>query len=309
LRRESQKLRPLVLGLSGLLLLLFGLGAVAQTNEPLRSPFTDVQRVLDAGMLVVAMHADDIPAMIESRPDGQLEGIDVTLAHGLAATLGVALEVDREATSYDGIIEKVRDGQADLGISLLSRTVHRAMQVYFSRPYLRQAATLLVNRREAVRLGRGCPSLAAVLDTKRGGSGLGVLAESAYAEAARKKTEKLGTEPPHEYETIESLAGAVSSGEVVASLQGGLRARYYLRTNPAAAIPLRICELPDVVDHIAIAVRPDAPNLLRFVDIWLENRQVIYEAAQVASGEAQAALESRAGASGLGRDTSDIDAH
>jgi len=64
---------------------------------------------------------------------------------------------------------------------------------------------------------------------------------------------------------------ALRNGDIFAVMNGGLQLDYYLRSNPATAIYVAVD--PDIrqPDEIRIAIRPDAPNLLRWVDLYLAN--------------------------------------
>ena len=187
------------------------------------------------------------------------------------------LEVLRTAESFDEVAWQVARGEADLGISVLSRTAARAKHVLFSRPYVSQDKTLLINRVKGLEFRRTCPSVSEAVRTAGFSGMMGVEAGSAYAARLR---EAGPDSQPREFQTIEDVFEAVLAGEVAMSLQGELLARRFLSENPAARIRLRLCEIGDVADQIAIAVSPGREGLLRWVDIFLEENDIDFDADQ-----------------------------
>ena len=86
---------------------------------------------------------------------------------------------------------------------------------------------------------------------------------------------------PREYQSFEDMLEAVAEGEVAISAQGELVARRFLAENPAARIRLRLCEIGGVLDQIAIAVQPGRTDLLRWVNIFLEEHDIDFDAATI----------------------------
>src|SRR5262245_39891676 len=93
-----------------------------------------------------------MPPFFMQDATGQLTGYDIALARDIAKHLGVKIIFNREATTVDDLIDQVATGQADIAISFLSRTLHRAMKVNFTEPYLQVKKTLLVNRLQIAQL-------------------------------------------------------------------------------------------------------------------------------------------------------------
>lgn len=106
----------------------------------------DIASIVGRGRLIVALHKIDLYPLFYIDERGGLRGHDVELARGIARELGVALEFRREASTFDEIVEMVRDGRADMGISLVSITPKRALKVRFSDPYLIVHPVVIMNR-------------------------------------------------------------------------------------------------------------------------------------------------------------------
>ncbi|MFQ5551676.1 MAG: substrate-binding periplasmic protein, partial [Gemmatimonadales bacterium] len=235
----------------------------------------DIQRIVDKGELAVAVIAQDIPPMIVTGEKGRLQGFDPELARAIAKALGVEVKFIRRARTFDEVVEQVASGVADVGISYLTQTPRRAMRIYFTRHYLTQNWSLLVNRVQSIRNGWDCPDfpeleVAAKQEGKIGvlrGSSSAQLLETAIPEAL-----------PERFKSFVEMETAVRNGKVVASLQGEILARGILRRYPRLRIYMKLCEMRDTDDLIAIAVRPDAPNLRYWLNVFLESRGIEFNA-------------------------------
>ena len=258
------------------------IGAVlAGGRQPLlaeTSLLPGIQQIVDSGKLVVAVINRDVPPFFFTGDDGELAGFDVDLARTIGDRLGVQVEFNRSAETYDEVAQVVATGDADLAISFLSRTPQRARSVLFTRPYITQDVTLLINRLAGLRFRETCPSLRELLTAAEFSGALGV--ETASALLARLRDLNADAQP-REFQNAEDLIGAVRAGEIAISLQGEVVARRYLHDNPAAHIHLRLCELPGRPDRIAIAVRPGQHDLLNWLNVFLEDRGILFDAAEL----------------------------
>lgn len=228
----------------------------------------DIRRILDRGTLIVAQIDEDLPMVFEADGDGGLKGFDVDLARAMASHLGVAVEILRTADSYDGVIRQVALGEADLGISFLSRTPRRAKHVLFSRPYISQSLTVLINRVRALSFRNQCPTPGQLLNWTEQAGVLGVEAGSANAARVLQRSPDASLK---EFDGALEAMRAVLAGEIAISLQGQLAAQLFLTRNPAARIRLRICDIGPTDDEIAVAVPPGQYGLLNWVNVFLDD--------------------------------------
>jgi ABC-type amino acid transport substrate-binding protein len=235
------------------------------------STFPDIQRILDAGTLRVAMHAGDIPPLILTGQDGAVNGSEADLAHDLAKKIGVGIEFVRSADTYDGVVEVVARGEADLGVSFLSSDVRRAKRVYFSQPYLKQKRRVFYNRAAFAKLQRDyevetirqLATTGAVADMR-----IGVVEGSIFGPLLRRDYPEVTVQP---FPGLAELVNAVKEGRVFAGFHGGLQLDYYMHRHPETAIYIGVDPEAPYSSDISIAVRPDAPNLLRWVNVYLAN--------------------------------------
>ena len=259
------------------LLVAIGYALPARAELPV---LPDLKPIVARGKLVVALRSEDVAPVVRTETSGALGGFDVDLARALARRLGVEPEFRRQARSPDQIVAAVARGEADIGMSLLSVTAERAKYVLFTRPYTRQDIAALVNRKRAVALGGRCPADIRVQARQPGL--VGVQAKSAIEGWFEEGVPEAKLQV---FDRHEQLFEAVVAGKVLLSVQGEIGARRLLHANPAASIQLQLCVLETRPDPIAIAVRPDAPGLARWIDAFLLERDVFVEAEAIARYE------------------------
>jgi ABC-type amino acid transport substrate-binding protein len=227
-------------------------------------------RIASHGELVVAMLKTDTPPFFFER-DQKLQGIDVDMARELARGLGVPVRFDRRATSFNEVVDIVSRGEADIGISKISRTLARSQAVLFSEPYLTLRQALILNRLEFAKMARDRTPEQAVRDFT---GTLGVIANSSFADFAPVNFRKAKIRP---YASWDELVAAVRRGDVVGGYRDEFEVKRLLSEHPTAALQLRTITLKDLDDTIGIAVGADAPTLLAYVNMFLATRQTKLE--------------------------------
>ncbi len=254
--------------LSSLLLLAWSSAAGAAD-----SPFPDIQRILDKKTLVVAILAQDAPPMFMTDKDGNPIGHEVDLANDIGDKLGVAVEFVRTAKTYDDVVEVVARGEADVAVSFLTRSPERAKSVYFTKTYVKQSARIVYSRLGWAQLRERHPGLKDIAKIDDVGAAaeirLGVLKGSVYARTLELEFPQFKVE---EYESFPEIMAAIKERKIFGGYHGEIQIKFFMRQHPEFAI--HVGTEPPVHDpsNIAIAVRPDAPNLVRWLDIYLENR-------------------------------------
>jgi len=266
--------RPLFAILASAVLLAISTVPARAQGDDVPPFLPDIAQIVERGYLVVAQVNEDVPLMFVKRDDGELVGFDIDLARAMAATLRVELRLLRTADSYDDVIRQVVAGEADLGISFLSRTARRARHVLYSRPYIQQAMTLLINRVKGLRFRNDCPSVEELSQKAEFAGLLGVEDDSSYEARLRSLNPDAKL---REFGTADEAFAAVLSGDIAISLQGELSARRFLSENPAARIRLQYCRIGRNRDQIAVAVQPGRYDLLNWVNVFLDERGVRFD--------------------------------
>jgi ABC-type amino acid transport substrate-binding protein len=243
--------------------------APAVADEP--RVFPDIQRVLDAGVLRVALLARDAAPMIMTDDAGTPVGHEPDLARDVGRKLGVAVEFVRTADTYDGVVDVVARKEADIAISYLTGGVRRAQYVYFSRPYVKQSGRLFYNRALFAQLRRdydiedvgGIENIPVASDMQ-----VGLVGGSVYETILERDFERSLV---RKFNDLNDMMAAVRRGEIFGGLHGSLEVNYYMRQNPSTAIYVAVDQNIRKPSDIRVAVRTDAPNLLRWIDLYLEN--------------------------------------
>ncbi len=232
----------------------------------------EIQDIIQRGKLVVALHSREQAPFFFTNKAGQFDGLDVRLARGIADTLGVKLEFNRDAQSFNNLVEIVARGDADMVISKLSLTLKRAQLVQYSEPYITFRQALIVNR---LRLAEIVPEdrLASFVRSFRGR--LGVVANSSYANFARINFPDADV---IEYPTWADVVEAVVSGGVLAAYRDELEVKKIIRSRPDASLRLKTIVLTDTRDDIAIAMRWNNPQLVYWVNRYLHTLNLDYDA-------------------------------
>lgn len=95
-------------------------------------PDISLKQVQDAGTLRVVMDAS-FPPLESVQADGQLNGVDVTVARDLGAALGVRVQITN--MSSDGLKDAVLAGKADAIVSSFQAVPEWKKELAYSRPY------------------------------------------------------------------------------------------------------------------------------------------------------------------------------
>ena len=226
----------------------------------------DIGRIKQRGELVVAMVANDTPPFFFER-NGELVGLEVDLAKSIAKALNVEVRFNRDAKSFNEVIELVAQRRADLGISKLSRTLARAQMVHFSQPYLTLNHALVINRVAFARLA----SNMRVEEVIRDYSGsLGVIKGTSFVDFAKVNFPKAKI---MEYPNAKEIYKAVNSGEVIAAYRDEFEIKRLLKETPSLALTLRTVTLKDLDDALGIAVGVNDLTLLAFVNQVLSQQR------------------------------------
>lgn len=239
----------------------------ATTTTATVSPLAqDIGRIKQRGELVIAMLATDTPPFFYER-NGELVGLEVDLAKSIAQALNVPVRFNRDAKSFNEVVELVAQRKADLGISKLSRTLTRAQMVHFSQPYLTLNHALVINRVAFARLA----SNMRIEDAIRQYSGsLGVIARSSFLDFSKTNFPKAKVT---EYPNWKEVLKAVNTGEVMAAYRDEFEIKRLLKEAPSSALTLRTVTLKDLEDTLGIAVGVNDPTLLAFVNQMLSQQR------------------------------------
>lgn len=233
----------------------------------------DIQRIIDRGELIVAMYANDIPPFYMHDKNGRLYGLDVDLAEGIGRELGVSVRFKRDYQSFPEIVDGVAHHEADLAITLLSRTLKRALKVRFTEPYIVLRQGLLINR---VRLAQRKSDLTLREILNHPSSEIAVKAGTSYVNFASQRFPLAQIKAYPEWDP--HIIDAVVSGEVLAAFHDEIEIKKVVIGKPDTALKLQTVVLKVTQDPIAMAVPWESIHLLSWLNLYLEEQKLDLDA-------------------------------
>ncbi len=234
--------------------------ALSQERHP------GIQRIKERGKLIIAMLNEDQPPFFMVNEKGELYGLDVKLGKDIAKELGVDVEFKRKAKTFDEVIEMVNSKEADVAISVLSKTLKRAEKVLFTKPYITLRQGLLVNRLKMAQARKDEDPIEFIVNMK---GYIGVVAASSYVYFARHMFPKATIK---EFKTSEDILSALEKGKLLAAFYDEVEIKKIIRANPGISLDVRTVVFKDTKDPIAMAVSRDDILFLHWLNEYLEMR-------------------------------------
>jgi polar amino acid transport system substrate-binding protein len=237
----------------------------SDAQEALSQPVAvhDLQSIIDAKRLRVAVTRFDLPSFHTHRPDGTLVGAEIEIAQQIGQALGVRVEFIEDADSFDAVVDLVAAERADIGISKLSQTYRRLHRVRFSEPYLTLRHALLFNRAAIAQEANGRPP-AAGLQQYRGR--IGVIAGSAYVDFAMTNfPEASVVKAP----TWDDVVTSLLAGRVDAIYRDEFEIRRIVKISPALHVQFGTAAITDQNALLSIAICDTCSKLQELINYHL----------------------------------------
>ena len=191
-------------------------------------------------------------------------GPEANLARQIARALKVEINFVDDPKSFDAVVGAVAADQADVGISKLSKTYYRLVQVRFSDPYITLRHALLYNRTELAGQSDGRPP-GQVLRLFRGR--IGVIAGSAYVDFARRNFANAEVVELRDWsEVISSL----QEGRVDAAYRDEFEIKSVLQKNPALNVRFGAGIIVDQFARLSVAICSSCTRLQEFINFHLQ---------------------------------------
>jgi polar amino acid transport system substrate-binding protein len=237
----------------------------------------DIQRIKDKGTLIIALTNKDQPPFYMVNKEGELHGLDVMLGKDIADELGVDVQFDRTANTFEGVIDLIVRKKADVAISKLSKTLKRAEKVLFTRPYIVLRKGLLVNRLKMAQ-AKGDEDPIEFIMHMRGD--IGVIGSTSYVGFARKMFPEATIK---EFNTWEEVIAALDRGDILAAFRDELEIKKIIRIYPDITVDVKTVVFKDTKDPIAMAVSYDNTHLLYWLNEYLETKNYNLDADKLLS--------------------------
>jgi polar amino acid transport system substrate-binding protein len=225
----------------------------------------EIARIVSRGELVVAMLGVDTPPFFYEK-SGELVGVEVELAKAIAKELGVKVRFNRQAQSFNAVVDIVARGEADVAVSKLSRTLARSQIISFSQPYLTLNHALILNRVKFAQFARERP----LPEVIRGFTGtIGVIAKSSFEDYARRNFPNAKVVS---YPGWPEVLKALEKGDIIGAYRDEFEVKRILKAEPTASLVRRTVTFKDLEDTLGVAVGIGDPVLLAFVNEFLAQR-------------------------------------
>jgi Na+/H+-dicarboxylate symporter/ABC-type amino acid transport substrate-binding protein len=256
--------------IAGMLSLIFLMASSCLGAGPGASAMPgDIREIQQAGVLRVGVIDGQAPPFVFER-DGRLEGFDVDLARQLAASLGVRPEFVRVPGGWDGLVDAVAATTVDIGLSELTKNVARAQRVFFSRTSFLSHAVFVANRLAMAQTRYDATEAdtvrEVVLHFNVPGFRISTMARSALEPLAREffpRAEILPAPSP------QAAIAMVYEGRADLAMVG--EAAFEIAAHGDPGLLYKIDRLaPSLDDPCAIAVSPARPDLVRWINDYLE---------------------------------------
>lgn len=273
LAEQSQALQELIRQAGEKMATTAAVGTEAKPAQALSPMPPDIEKIKQRGKIVVAMLGKDVPPFFMKHKDGGFYGLDVKLAEGIAAELGVELEFNRSAMSFNDVVQEVIEGRADLAISKISRTLARSQKVLFSRPYIVLRQGLLFNR---LQLARAAAGKAEQEFVKNLVGPVAVIQHSSYEIFLKSKFPQATVISMPSWD--QDIIPAVVEGRVMAAYRDELEVKKIIRGKPKEVLRLKTVILKDTQDPIAMVLPHGSYNLQQWINIYLDTIQLNYTA-------------------------------
>ena len=142
------------------------------------------QNILDRGYLKVGIPPYDTPPYYYyDNKTKRMEGIDIDIVRQFAKNIGVALIIDKDSKTYNGLLKRTGNGDFDLTIGKLS-TFYKRMEDAHPHQYMTFRHALLANRKVISRLQGQLPNEKFSPILTASNIKLGFIGDSSYGEFA-----------------------------------------------------------------------------------------------------------------------------
>jgi polar amino acid transport system substrate-binding protein len=228
----------------------------------------DSQTIIERGIIKVAITKFDLPAFHWRDSHGNLAGPEVELTRLIGRLLKVGVQFVDDCPTFDAVIEAVTSGRADIGVSKLSQTPDRILQVRFSDPYLVLRQALLFDR---VFIGRQAAGRPPEDELRKFSGTIGVVAKSAFVDFAQRNFPDAQIS---EFQTWEDSVQALMYDRVDAIYRDEFEVRRLLKNNPALNVRFGSAALTDQKTFLSVAVCDTCLRLQDFINYQIADNRV-----------------------------------
>lgn len=234
-----------------------------------RGVASDLAQIEARGTLRVAIPADDLMPFFEEDENGNMSGVDIELAKNIAEKLRVQAEFIRIDGDYGKLTEALKNGVADIVISVYSRTYDRLQYVNFSKPYLSLRFGVMVNKAAMVKAKVKSNPIPYM---KANAVDLALVGGTSHIDVAHQLFPLANI---IETKTYEEASAMVAEGKAFGTLCGELEFYNRYLDNPHLPLYVSTYVFDDVKDEFSVGVNRNLPHLLDMINLYIETSQPI----------------------------------
>ena len=241
-------------------------------------PTHDLVDIIGSGKLRVAVTHFDLPAF-HWRSQESFDGPEIEMAQAIGRALGVEVEFVDDATSFNGVVDAIAQGRADIGISKLSQTYARLKRVRFSEAYITLQHALLFDRAAIAARGNGLPPDQVL---RKFNGRLGVIQGSSYVDFARRNFPAARIVEMADWG---SVTQGLLAGKVEAIYRDEFEIRRVLKGSPALNVRLGAAVVTDQKDYLSVAICDSCSKLQEFINHHLTRTRGVFTVQRLLAGD------------------------
>ncbi len=225
----------------------------------------DILRIQQRGKIVVAMYNEDVPPFFMKDANDKFIGIDVKIAQDIAKKLEVKLEFNRNALTFEDVVDLVANNNADIAVSMLSATLKRSQKIRFTEPYVVLHQSLLINRLELAQKKKS-DDILNLLNSE--GSKIGIVEGTSYVEFLK---EDFPYATHILYKSWNKVVEDVQAGKILALLYDEIEIQNWQHDNPKSGLFLQTIIRKDKPDPLGIGVNWKDNHLHYWLNQYLKS--------------------------------------
>ncbi len=245
-------------------------GLASAQSEPAVPGTRDIKDILASKVLRVAITHFDIPAF-HWRGSNGFEGPEIDLVRQIGDHLGVAVEINDDAQSFDAVIEAVANGSADIGLSKVSQDYYRFVKVRFSEPYIVLHQAMLYDRRF---LARGAVTETPEDAVRHFSGRIGVIRGGAYMDFGARSFPRAWVQGAPNWDA--AIAG-LKAHDYDAIYRDEFEILRVLQVQPAMNVEYGAAVLTDQESLVSIAICDSCAKLNAFINYHIKQTNGMFD--------------------------------
>lgn len=218
--------------------------------------------------LVFSVPYYDYPPFYVHQKNGEIAGLSIDAANDIAKQLGVIIELNQTAKTFDASIDMLAANQADIALYPMVINLARAKKVLFTQPALTFYDALLINRVWLAQHGGNETDDDSVVATiKKTPNNIGVMTGIIAYENAKKMFPQSTV---INFYSWEQVIDALKQGKIQAIYYNDLTLLYNLTKQPNLLLNFKLVTLLQKRNIMGIALAKKHSDLLNWFNSYIQ---------------------------------------